>query len=205
MMKKDQDKPKVDDEVNQDEAKVDAEIKSEPEPLTIEAQLHAAQEEIAQWKNKHAMVYADMDNLRKQQEKVFMDALKYRAEGFVEKLLPVLEGFHIALKNPVDDPKLKNYLTGFQYLNNQLQAAIEGEGVKEVVAKIGDEFNVMTMHALDTQIDEGPPNRVLKILTPGYKLHERVLKQVFVIVSKKPESIKVDGEKKEGNNGEQAA
>jgi molecular chaperone GrpE len=204
-MKKEQDKPTSEEIKKQDEPKVEAETNQDAKPVPIEEQLILAQEEIANWKNKYAMVYADMDNLRKQQEKVLMDALRYRAEGFVEKLLPVLEAFHIALKNPVDDPKLKNYLTGFQYLHNQLQSAIEGEGVKEITTKVGDEFNVMTMHALDTQIDEGPPNRVLKILTPGYKLHERVIKQVFVVVSKKPEPTKVEGETKQGNNGEQAA
>lgn len=155
--------------------------------LTVEEKLQAAEAEIYALKNKYAMVFADMDNLRKSQDKSFSEALRYRAEGFIDKLLPALESFHIALKNPVDDPKLKNYLIGFEYIYNQINQALADEGVKEIPVKVHDAFDVMTMHALESEVHEGPPNRVLKILSPGFKLHDRVVKQTLVIVSKEPE------------------
>lgn len=176
----------------------------ETKPVTIEEKLQAAEAEIYNWKNKYAMMFADMDNLRKSQDKAFSEAIRYRAEGFIDKLLPALESFHIALKNPVDDPKLKNYLIGFEYIYNQLNQALIEEGVKEIPVKINDAFDVMTMHALETEVSEGPPNRVLKILSPGFKLHDRVVKQVLVIVSKH-----ADKKNSEANlsqeNGKQAA
>jgi molecular chaperone GrpE len=176
----------------------------ETKPVTIEEKLQAAEAEIYNWKNKYAMMFADMDNLRKSQDKAFSEAIRYRAEGFIDKLLPALESFHIALKTPVDDPKLKNYLIGFEYIYNQLNQALIEEGVKEIPVKINDAFDVMTMHALETEVSEGPPNRVLKILSPGFKLHDRVVKQVLVIVSKQ-----ADKKNSEANlsqeNGKQAA
>jgi molecular chaperone GrpE len=161
-------------------------IKKEP---TVEEKLALAEAEIHNWKNKYAMVFADMDNLRKSQDKSFMEALKYRSEGFLDKLLPALDAFHIALKNPVEDPKLKNYLVGFDYIYKQIQQALESEGVKEIVVKVKDPFDVQTMHALESEVSDGPPNLVLKVLSPGFRLHERVIKQALVIVSKVAETI----------------
>jgi molecular chaperone GrpE len=83
------------------------EKKEEPKKeLTLEEKITVLESEIYQWKNKYAMMFADMDNLRKNQDKSFSEALRYRSEGFIDKLLPALESFHIALKNPVDDPNI---------------------------------------------------------------------------------------------------
>ena len=43
------------------------------------------------WKNEYYRAYADTKNLRNQLEKDHMAAMKYRAEGFVDELLPVLD------------------------------------------------------------------------------------------------------------------
>lgn len=197
------DNPSVEDNVDLKE-----EPKKEP---TLEEKIIALEADIYQWKNKYAMMFADMDNLRKSQDKSFSEALRYRSEGFIDKLLPALESFHIALKNPVDDPKLKNYLIGFEYIYKQIQQALEDEGVKEITVKLNDVFDVATMHALESEVSDGKPNRVLKILSPGFKLHDRVVKQVLVIVSKLAEVPNKDtsktnvGEEKKEEDGNQAA
>ena len=198
--------------VNKDVNPVDANQKEEPKKeMTLEDKITALETEIYQWKNKYAMMFADMDNLRKTQDKSFSEALRYRSEGFIYKLIPALESFHIALKNPVDDPKVKNYLIGFEYIYKQIQQALEDEGVKEIPVKVNDAFEVNTMHALESEVSEGKPNRVLKILSPGFKLHDRVVKQVLVIVSKtasepiKDTSKTQTGEEKKEKDGNQAA
>ena len=43
------------------------------------------------------MAYADTANLRKSLEADHREALRYRAEGFVENLLPALDSFYMAL------------------------------------------------------------------------------------------------------------
>ncbi|MBM3909860.1 MAG: nucleotide exchange factor GrpE, partial [Firmicutes bacterium] len=105
-----QEKEKNEKELNKSsESKEPEKPTQETKQVTIEEKLQAAEAEIYNWKNKYAMMFADMDNLRKSQDKAFSEAIRYRAEGFIDKLLPALESFHIAIKNPVDDPKLKNY------------------------------------------------------------------------------------------------
>jgi molecular chaperone GrpE len=104
----------------------------------------------------------------------------------------------------VDDPKVKNYLVGFEYIYNQLQQAMENEGVKVIPIKVGDAFNVKTMNALEAVEDEGPPDRIIKILSPGYQLHDRVVKPALVVVSKKIEA-KPTEEVDAKANGQEAA
>jgi molecular chaperone GrpE len=201
------DKENLEKETQQpSEEKKQGKTPEDKKALTLEEKLQAAEAEIFNWKNKYAMMFADMDNLRKNQDKSFSEALRYRAEGFVDKLLPALESFHIALKNPVDDPKVKNYLVGFEYIYNQISQALADEGVKEIPVKINDAFDVMTMHALEAEVSEGPPNRVLKILSPGFKLYDRVVKQILVIVSKEAEKKSQEADQKDAkDNGKQAA
>jgi len=205
-----QEEPKINKDDPSGKDKVDS--KEEPKKeLTLEEKVIALEAEIYQWKNKYAMMFADMDNLRKSQDKSFSEALRYRSEGFIDKLLPALESFHIALKNPVDDPKVKNYLIGFEYIYKQIQQALEDEGVKEIPVKLNDVFDVATMHALESEVSDGKPNRVLKILSPGFRLHDRVVKQVLVIVSKLADVPNKDtsktnlGEETKEKDGNQAA
>ncbi len=202
-----QEKENLEKDLNQSsEQKEQDKPSQDKKHISLEEKLIAAEAEIYSWKNKYAMMFADMDNLRKNQDKSFSEALRYRAEGFIDRLLPALESFHIALKNPVDDPKVKNYLVGFEYIYNQISQALADEGVNEIPVKINDPFDVKTMHAIEAEVSEGPPNRVLKILSPGFKLHDRVFKQILVIVSKQAEKKSQEVDQKDAkDNGKKAA
>lgn len=145
------------------------------------------------WKNEYFRAYADTKNLRASLEKDHSQAMKYRAEGFIDGLLPVLDSFHMALANEPTDPALKNYLTGFQYIYRNLVAALESEGVYEIAPVIGEKFNADNMNAVDTVEDEGEENRIMKVYAKGYKLHDRIVRPAMVTVSvkhKEPEQEK---------------
>ena len=142
------------------------------------------------WKNEYYRAYADMKNLRNNLEKDYRDALKYRSEGFIEELLPILDSFHMALSNEPDDPALKNYLTGFQYVYRNMVSVLESEGVSEIVPEVGKKFDPNTMNAVDTEEKE-EANVVLKVYGNGYKLHDRIIRPAMVQVSVlKKEEIK---------------
>lgn len=136
------------------------------------------------WKNEYFRAYADTQNLRKSVERELSEALKYRAEGFVGDLLPTLDGFFFALAMEPVNPELKNYLVGFQYIYQNILAVLEKEGVKEVAPKEGELFDVKTMHAVETEEKDGPPNVIVKVLNKGYKLKDRLIRPANVIVSK---------------------
>lgn len=144
-----------------------------------------AQADADHWKNEYYRAYADTKNLRSQLEKDHLAAMKYRAEGFIEELLPVLDSFYAVLKNEPTNPDLKNYLIGFQYIYRNMVSALENEGVKEISPNIGDKFSPDTMNAVETKESEGEENVVLDVHVKGYKLHDRLIRPANVTVSVK--------------------
>ena len=145
------------------------------------------------WKNEYYRAYADTKNLRNALEQDYKKALKYRSEGFIEELLPILDSFHMALANEPSYPTLKNYLTGFQYVYRNMVAVLENEGVSEIVPEIGKKFDPNIMDAVDT-VEGEQDNVVTKIYGNGYKLHDRIIRpaKVQVSVTKKQESEKTE-------------
>ena len=135
------------------------------------------------WKNEYYRAYADTKNLRNKIEEDYHNALKYRSEGFIGELLPILDSFYMVLANEPEDPNLKNYLVGFQYIYKNLVSVLESEGVSEITPEIGGTFDPHTMSAVDTV--EGEDNKITKIYTKGYKLHDRLIRPAGVQVSVK--------------------
>jgi molecular chaperone GrpE len=155
------------------------------------------------WKNEYYRAYADISNLRKSLEEEKRTALRYRSEGFLEKLLPALDAFRMALVASPESQEAKNYQIGFQYIYKQLQGALEEEGVSELTPKVNEPYDISYMHAVDSEVnDDLPPNTVTKVYSAGYKLHDRLIRPAMVGVSKKSP---VEEPKKEENEDGKAA
>ena len=172
--------------------------KEEKKLKELEEELAKLKADVEHWKNEYYRAYADTQNLRKSLEKEHSDIIKYRAMGFIEDLLPVLDSFHMALANEPTSQELKNYLVGFQFVYRNLVSVLENEGVKEISPNIGDKFDDKTMNGVDITIQEGEENLVTKVYAKGYELHGRLIRPAQVSVSKnkeeeKPqESVKTD-------------
>ena len=152
--------------------------------LKLKDAAEAERKEKEEWKNKAYMAYADTANLRKSLEADHREALRYRAEGFVENLLPALDSFYMALSAEPNSQEAKNYQQGFSFIYNQLQNALSNEGVTEILPKVGDDFDPAFMHAMEVEESEDEGNKVLQVYSKGYRLHEKLIKPVMVKVSK---------------------
>ena len=161
----------------------------------LEEDLQKAKADVEHWKNEYYRAYADTKNLRNSLERDHKEALKYRAEGFIEELLPILDSFHMALGNEPTDPALKNYLTGFQFIYKNLVNVLENEGVIEIVPEIDKDFNPALMQAVDS-VEAEEAGKVTKVYGKGYKLRDRLIRPAMVQVSvKKKESQNEESEK----------
>jgi Molecular chaperone GrpE (heat shock protein) len=176
-----------------DEKEVKNDVKQDSAP---NKDIEKLKYDVEHWKNEYYRAYADMANLRKSMEKEQAENNKYRIEGFVQNLLGVLDAFDAAFQNEAKNDELKNYLIGFQYVHNQLVQVLTDEGIIQICPKIGDKFDVNTMHAVDVVEDPGEENIVKTVSMKGYKLHEHLIRPAMVVVSKHP-SINKDVEKKE--------
>jgi molecular chaperone GrpE len=175
------------------------------EKENLEGELEEAKKEAAEWKNKYYTAYADLDNLRKSLEKDHADALRYRAEGFLEGLIPALDSFHIALSATPKSEESRNYQQGFVYIYKQIMDALASEGVTEILPKEGDEFDPQRMHALEAVETDGEPNKVVKVMTKGYMLKDRLIRPAMVSVSKKKEAGSKESQDAAGPEEGQAA
>lgn len=159
-------------------------------------QIDALTEEVNQWKNKFYTAYADLENLRKSIEKDHREALRYRAEGFIEKLLQPLDGFHMALSIEAKTPEMAAFLQGFSYIYQNIISALESEGLKEMNPKVDDKFDETWMHAIDTvETEEKEENLIARVYARGYKLHDRIIRPAMVYVTKKPNKDEKSEEK----------
>ena len=147
-------------------------------------EIESLKAEVNHWKNEYYRAYADTQNLRKSLEKDHHEAIRYRAEGFIENLLPILDSFHMALANSPDKPEIKNHVTGFSYVYRNLVSVLEEEGVKEIAPKENDDFNPKYMEAVETIETEDSENKVKQVYTNGYMLHDHLIRPARVLVSK---------------------
>lgn len=158
---------------------------------SIKKKLAKKDEEIAKanadmehWKNEYYRVYADMANLRKDIEKDHKEVIKYRIEGFVDKLIATLDAFDMAFKVEPKTEEMKNYLQGFKYVYTSIIGILEEEGIQIINPALDTNFDENTMHAVETIECEGVANKVKEVTLKGYKLHDHLIRPAMVIVSK---------------------
>ena len=100
--------------LNEEEKNLEETVEEKENPKkSFQRKLHKVEEQrdkaiadMEHWKNEYYRAYADTKNLRNQLEKDHLAAMKYRAEGFIEELLPVLDSFYTVLKNEPTNPEL---------------------------------------------------------------------------------------------------
>lgn len=198
--KENEEAKKSKDEVEvEDKKEVNPEIEKLKQQISfLEADNKKLKASEEQWKNKFYEAYADLANTRKSLEKDHQDMVRYRASGFIDKILPALDSFEMAFKVESKDPVVKNFAQGFKMILSQIEQGLKDEGVSFIEPKKGSQFDEKTMHAIQTQEAE-EDNLVIDTLARGYILHDRLLRPAMVIVSKKKEAEVKEDEKKVTN------
>lgn len=169
---------KLQNKIDNDEKKINKEI------LELNDTITKLNKDVEHWKNEYYKAYADIDNLRKSIEKDHFEFVKYRAEGFISKILSVLDGFSLALNGDVKSEEVKNYLVGFKYIYNNLLKVLKDEGVEEIIPKTGDTFDEKKMEVVETVYQENmEPNKILKVNLNGYMLKDHLIRPAIVLVS----------------------
>ena len=149
-----------------------------PETLT------EAQEAIAELNERIIRLTADFDNFRKRAQREKDEARQFANQGLLEKLLPVLDNFEMALTAVKDaDSSVRD---GVQMILDQLLGVLKESGVEPVDA-MGQLFDPNLHEALSqeetTEVEEGI---VVQQVQRGYKLNDRLVRPARVVVAKAP-------------------
>ena len=111
---------------------------------------------------------------------------KYACFGFAEKLIDSIDLFDKVVSYKPDNEMLRNYLIGFEMINNQLKQVLEAEGVTKINTK-DQIFDPRYHNAVETDWDETKEENVILVeMKTGYMFKDRVLRASMVKVNKKP-------------------
>ena len=146
--------------------------------------LTEAQEAMAELNDRIVRLTADFDNFRKRAQREKDEARQFANQGLLEKLLPVLDNFEMALTAVKDaDPSVRD---GVQMILDQLLGVLKESGVEPVDA-MGQPFDPNLHEALSqeetTEVEEGT---VVQQVQRGYKLNDRLVRPARVVVAKAP-------------------
>ncbi len=169
-----------------------------PEPLTRVEPTTLTQEQVEELKQRAAKAdenwdrllrtTADFDNYRKRAAREKQDAIKFANEGLLEKLVPVLDSFDMALAaaDNAQGDSAQSLKAGIGMVYQQLKSALANAGLEEIEAT-GKPFDPNLHEAVSQQeTADLPEGQVVQQLRRGYKLKERLLRPATVVVSKSP-------------------
>ena len=136
---------------------------------------------LASWQKERA----DFINYKKGEDERKKQTLDYAREGFVEELLPVLDGFDMAFSNKEAWEKLdKGWRTGIEYIRGQFVKILEDNGIAEISPKEGETPDSNLHDFVDTvpTTDSAQDHTIANIMQKGYKIGTRVIRPARVKV-----------------------
>jgi molecular chaperone GrpE len=163
------------------------EIQEEGSPETmriadLEAQLAQARQEATDNWNKFLRERADIDNIRKRQERLLADRVQHQKKALLHKLLGVLDNVDRALvfQDTLDRQGLQQALRMVQW---QMNEVMRGEGLNPVPT-VGEAFNPYVHEAIEAVEDsDKPEGTIVEEVLKGYTLGEETLRPARVKVS----------------------
>jgi molecular chaperone GrpE len=127
-----------------------------------------------------ARLQAEFENARKRGEREKIEYREYATGAVVEKFLPVLDNFELALKHDSSHEQLRS---GVELIVKQMEEVLRTLHVKPV-ATVGEVFDPHQHEALGTvERDDLPDHTVVDEIRRGYKLRERLLRPAMVRVA----------------------
>lgn len=132
---------------------------------------------------------ADLENYRKRAVRERQEAVKFANESLLQKLVPVLDTFDMAMvAAAASNTTVQTLQAGIAMIHQQLKAALADAGLEEVDAA-GKAFDPNIHEAVaqeaSTEVADG---HVLRQMRKGYRLRERLLRPATVVVAHPPQT-----------------
>lgn len=168
-----------DNEGNEDNREASEGQEANPtEVEKLKAELKETQERLLR-------AHADFDNYRKRINKEKEEWLQYSCMGLIEKLLPVLDNFDLAMSSLAQQSEeTRKTFAGISMIIKQLQEALQKEGLQPIEA-MGKEFDPVYHEAvMQVPAEEGMNgNQIIEELRKGYLFKDKVLRAAMVKVT----------------------
>lgn len=162
----------------------------EPTPSTEETSeetpaLNQLEQDYLKIKDDYVRLYAEMENMKKRQAQETEKTIKFATSSFAKELLGVkdnLERAILAMDNTTEN--CQSLLEGVKLTETELLRVFEKFGIKPF-SHIGQKFDPNFERVVQEVEDKKTePGTILAELQRGYTIHDRILREAMVIVSK---------------------
>ncbi len=163
----------------------------EEQVSALKTSLESAQQEAAANLDTALRAQAEMVNFRRRTDEDRIANAKYANSRLIANILPVLEELELAVTHTEansggEGSANDSLLEGIKLIQRKLTGVLESEGVAAIEA-VGLMFNPLEHEAVGTEESgDVEPGYVTQIRRPGFRLHDRVIRQAQVMVAMAP-------------------
>ena len=169
---------------NETKETVDENVDNKEE--TCEEKIAKLELEVQEWKNSYTRKLAEFQNFTKRKETEVSEMKKYASEGIIVKLLDNIDNLERAENASAETKNFDALVEGVNMILRNLKYMLSEEGVEEVEADKGVQFNPYEHQAMMTEEKDGLDNDVIvQVFQKGYKLKGKVIRPAMVTVNKK--------------------
>ena len=162
-----------------------AQLAPELKVAALTERLEAAEADAEKFRNEVQYKEAELQTERRRFAEQRSAAAKYRDEDLLIDLLPAIEGLELALNAEVTD----QWGEGVKLAVREMKRRLEMRGVSLIDTAVGQPFDPNEHEALAYQESDGqPPDHIVQLVRPGYRLHDRLLRAAQVIVAREPQT-----------------
>ena len=154
-----------------------------PKPVDPEAELAAARAAAAEHLDDLKRLKAEFENYRKRVIREQTNVVARASEQLVERILPVLDNFELALMAADRTKDYEALVRGVELVFGELADLLHKEGVQKIEA-LGKPFDP-TQHEAVLEVGDGPPDGdpiVAEVVRNGYTLKGKVVRPAMVKV-----------------------
>ena len=157
-----------------------------PEETVSRAAYEQMKTERDQLLDRLARLQAEFDNARKRAEREQIEFRDYATGNVVERFLPVMDNFQLALQSTGSAEQLRS---GVELIVKQMEEILRSMQVT-AIATVGEQFDPRVHEALGSvERDDVPDHQVVEEIRRGYKVRERLLRPAMVRVAHNPKQV----------------
>ncbi len=160
-------------------------------PAAAEAELPREEQlsrERDEYRDRWLRAVAELDNYRKRSRRELEDVRRFAVADFLRSLLEVLDNFERALQaldgQVMAEGNAEGVRQGVELIHQRFQEILRDGGLSRIEAE-GVEFDPALHEAIQQVEQEGvSAGTIVRVVQPGYKLHDLVLRPSRVIVAR---------------------
>lgn len=142
------------------------------------------QNELDQKEDQYLRLQAELQNMRRRNQKEREDDRKYRSQSLATDLIPVMDNLERALTIEVEGEQGENLKKGIEMVMSTFKEAFEKEGI-QILEPLNESFDPQ-FHEAYTSVpaEKGQePGMVAQVFEKGYTLNGRILRAAKVSVT----------------------